>query len=139
MRSLWLSVHPRWIDAILSGHKSVELRRRPPGVSSGTEALLYSTSPVCQLVARATVETVVERPLEELWRSHGSCAAVSRREFDEYFSGRETGTAIELGEVMQLVRPVGLEALRGLGIRPAQGWRYLPADSTHELMRLAAS
>lgn len=134
MKNLWLSINPRWIEAIFDGRKSVELRRRAPTVDNGAEAVLYSTSPESSVVGRAVVEGIVELPLDELWAEYGENAAVARSEFLEYFSGRDTGTAIELGWVTRLERPIGLDEIRDAGFEPAQGWRYLSGEATDSLL-----
>ena len=133
-RDLWLSIHPRWANAIVDGRKTVELRRRAPGVEPGATALLYATSPDCCLVATALVRGVVSLPLPQLWAQFGNPAAVTRAEFRRYFRGKRTGAAIELEAVRSLAAPVGLHRLRELGIRPAQGWRYLPPTSVERLL-----
>ncbi len=126
MRDLWLSIHPRWINAIVDGRKTVELRRRAPSVEPGATAVLYATSPDCCVVGSVVVSSVVSMPLGQLWEQYGLSAAVTRREFYRYFHGVSAGSAIEFGTVRTLADPVGLHQLRELGIRPAQGWRYLP-------------
>lgn len=137
MRGLWLSINPRWIDSIVAGRKTVELRRRSPTVEPGAVALLYSTSPTSELVALARVHSVVQEPLESLWRRFGKAADVTPTEFADYFDGLTVGAAIQLESVERLVNPVELCELRRLGVEPAQGWRYLDAAMTEALLKSA--
>lgn len=139
MRGLWLSINPRWIDAIITGRKTVELRRRAPHVEHGALGVLYSTSPISKLVAIARVESVVRKPLDSLWSEFEKSSAVSRTEFLQYFDGLSEGAAIKLASVETLVEPIDLGALRAIGMEPAQGWRYLDAPAARALLDLAGS
>lgn len=134
MRDLWLSVHPRWASAILSGSKTVELRRRAPQLEPRSRALVYATTPVKAVLGYSVVQQIVSLPLDELWRVHGSGSGVSKGEFDRYFSGLESGVGIVLGEAAWLDRAVPLSELRDRGELPAQGWRYLRRRSMDQLI-----
>ncbi|MCP3911832.1 MAG: ASCH domain-containing protein [Actinomycetia bacterium] len=134
MRDLWLSLHPRWADAIMSGRKTVELRRRAPTVDPGATAVLYATMPECAVIGTAEVRSVESLRLGPLWRQFGSEAAVTQAEFRDYFCGASDGCAIQLGEVRALAEPIGLEKIREVGLQPAQGWRYLSQASVEHLL-----
>lgn len=123
---LWLSIHPRYVDAILAGEKSIELRRRKPRISEGP-ALIYATSPRMELVATAWMSSVTQEPLGPLWQTAKDSAFVSRSEFHEYFSGLELGTALHLCRVEPFASAITLERLRKLwrGFQPPQGFRYI--------------
>src|SRR5512136_2806234 len=101
---LLLSIHPRYVDAILSGTKRVEHRRQRPRLASG-QALIYATSPRKALVANFRVASVVRAPLAELWRSVRDVAGVSRGEFDAYFEGLKEGVGIWITDVVELAEP----------------------------------
>lgn len=124
--TLLLSIHPRFVDAILNGTKQVELRRRRPRVSDG-RALIYATAPRMELVASFQVASLVQGPLDLLWRSVRKTAGISRLEFDAYFSGLETGVAIGIGGITRLPTPIPLRELRRIwaGFQPPQGFRYV--------------
>ena len=53
-----LSIHPRHVASILSGAKTVELRRTRPNVHPGQAIAIYSTNPESALVAAGRVERV---------------------------------------------------------------------------------
>lgn len=123
---LLLSIHPKYVDAILLGEKSIELRRRKPRIKSGP-MLIYASSPRMELAAEAWVESVTQAPLNLLWQAVRYEASVSRNEFDAYFNGLELGTALHLKRVRPLADTISLERLRELwqGFHPPQGFRYL--------------
>jgi predicted transcriptional regulator len=122
---LLLSIHPRYVDAILAGSKTVELRRRRPRIESG-KALIYASAPRMELVASFRVAKIVRAPLGSLWQAVRHVAGISRQEFDAYFSGLQSGVAISIADVTEF-GPVPLDDLRAAwdGFHPPQGFRYL--------------
>jgi predicted transcriptional regulator len=55
-----LSIRPTYVERILDGRKTIELRRRfPTSAACGSSVLVYSTSPVQSLVATASLESVI--------------------------------------------------------------------------------
>lgn len=136
---LLLSIRPRFADAILAGTKTVELRRQVPRLAPRDEVLVYSTVPTGAVVGSFTVEEVVQFPLRELWRRFGPNAGVSRVEFNDYFSGLETGVGIHIRSVQRFESPVSLLALRKLwpGFHPPQSFRYFDPSEVESLLQLA--
>ena len=57
-RMIVLSLKPRYAEAILSGAKTVELRRIEPKLSVPTRALIYASTPVKALLGTCIVERV---------------------------------------------------------------------------------
>jgi predicted transcriptional regulator len=140
---LLLSIHPKYVDAIMAGEKTVELRRRKPSIESGL-ALIYATSPRKELVASFEISSVRRTPLVLLWQAVRDSAGVSRREFYSYFAGQNTGVAIQIRKVMAFHEPIPLDDLREMwrGFQPPQGFCYLTGEQTAKLrigdMRMAA-
>ena len=122
-----LSIRPKFIDRILDGRKTIELRRRFPVTTQGDRAiaLLYSTSPIQSIVAVANLRSVTELPVHALWRQFGAAAAVTRDEFDAYFQGVSSGYALRLTSVKQLVKPIHLTDLASkFEFSPPQSYCY---------------
>ena len=125
-RVLLLSIQPRFTDALVSGQKSVELRRSRMQAAPGCQVLLYSSSPVKALVATAVLERIDCRDPEDLWSRSGAVTAVTKAEFDAYFAGAERAYGLHLRDIASLRAPVSLRDLReGLGVEPPQSFRYL--------------
>lgn len=125
--TLFLSLRPRFAELLLSGHKSVELRRVRPAVSEGTPVLLYASSPQMTLIGRAQVAGVEVGPTAQIWRAHGPHTGITRKEYDNYFSGLEHAVAIKLVNIHRLQKPRPLTDLRQrlAGFQPPQSYRYL--------------
>lgn len=125
--ALFLSLRPRFAELLLSGEKSVELRRVRPSVSAGTTVLLYASSPRMTLVGRAQVAEVDVGRLGQIWRKYGADTGISQREYRDYFAGLQNAVAIKLIDVQRLAKPRPLDDLRQrlAGFQPPQSYRYL--------------
>lgn len=136
---LILSLRPRFADMILSGHKTVELRRtRPAQAGRGSRVLLYVASPQRHLVGVCSVGEIDEGSPVELWKRVGDDAGVNRAEFLEYFDGARRAVAIELRSVRALPSPVKLRDLRSRwhGFQPPQSFRYMAPATARRLPAL---
>jgi predicted transcriptional regulator len=126
-RDMIFSIRPVHAEKILDGTKTVELRRRfTGGVRPGTLALIYSTSPTSALTGSARIKDVQRLAVPDLWRRHRTGACLHKREFEDYFSGLDSGYAIVLTSAKPLPRPVGLPELRErFGFEPPQSYQYI--------------
>lgn len=129
-RLLFLSVKPRFANAILDGSKTIELRRRPPLIETPTEALIYSSSPAMELAGACWVNDIVAMAPWTLWRAYGKQCGVSRREFMDYFDGLDIAHGLILSKVHRFVSPVHLADIRveHEGFQPPQSYRYVAPD-----------
>ncbi len=116
-----ISIRPIFADAILSGKKTVELRRRIPSLELGTRLWIYATLPVGAVVGSALVHSFCNASPSELWRRYCERAAITRTDFNNYFSGTDHGVGIELSSV-QKIEPIPIEYLRVMrgGFNPPQ-------------------
>lgn len=131
-RDILVSIHPTYAAKILSGQKTVELRRKFPEASAiGATVLIYSTSPVQAIVGYARIKNVLRLPVEQIWQDHGEAACLERHDFDAYFDGLDYGFAILLGGVKTLKRQLNALELRNeFGFVPPQSFRYLDEGYT---------
>lgn len=145
-RDLLISIHPEHLDAMRAGEKTVELRRVRPSIAPGSRVVFYETAPVAAVVAMAVVAEVFQTSPARLWRVVGDRSACTRREFFEYFGGRDIGYAIAFDSLRTLAKPVTRARLqRRLGsFHPPQSYRYLDGARTGDrplmqLLRLTQS
>ena len=134
-RLLFLSVKPVFAEAILSGTKTIELRRSRPRISVPTDALIYASSPTMALVGECVVDDITEWQLTDLWRSLGPQTGVDRITFDRYFAGAEHAVALHLTHVRRLANSVPLEDIRDRveGFEPPQSFRYVSRAKSEAL------
>lgn len=128
--ALFLSLKPRFAEMILSGRKTVELRRVRPKIGESTVAVFYATSPAQLIVGTSRIEGVETDPPAEVWRRFGPACGLTRKEFDAYFAGAETAVAIRLAEPHRLGEGIPLAEFRQRwhGFEPPQSFRYLDAS-----------
>ena len=139
-RMMILSLRPRFADAILSGVKTVELRRTEPKIRIPTRALIYASTPVQALLGTCVVTSVESGHLGTLWQVHSAGSGLDHAEFLSYFEGVEAGTALSLASPRRFRRPVPLEELRSRpkGFRPPQSFSSVDAETGNRLLQMAA-
>lgn len=118
-----MSLHPAYADAILSGQKTVEFRKRPLA-DDVRYVVMYSTKPVGEVVGVFGIAAQETADPESAWARFGTLGAIQEKDFFRYFEGAENAVAIHLEEVFPLPRSVTLE--EGTGVkRPPQSFQYL--------------
>lgn len=127
---LFLSIHPRFVDKILSGEKTIELRRRRPRSVAGEWIAIYATTPERQLRGIARVTEVRVGGVRDMWPEARLQAGVTKKEYESYFSECERAVGIVLADPVSFAEPVSLERLRELwpNFQPPQGFRYLDQE-----------
>lgn len=125
-RDVVFSIRPDYCEKIVSGAKTVELRRRfPMSVPMGTTALIYATSPTRALLGIAEIGEVHRCAPEEIWKAFAERACIERKDFDTYFRGVERGYVIELKRARRLRRTLNLSELRDrFNFEPPQSFLY---------------
>lgn len=123
-RILLMSIKPQWVDAIVAGDKTYELRRRAPRIQEPTPAIIYSSKPDCCIRAKCFAEEVLVGHPEFIWEKVGERTGVTRDLFNTYFAGLDNAHAIRLSRVVR-TRRVGLAELRReIAFVPPQSWSW---------------
>lgn len=139
-RMVVLSLRPRFAEAILTGDKTVELRRTEPKIEVPTRALLYAASPVRSLIGTCIIASVWSANLGDIWRKHRQEVGLPYREFQQYFKGVDKGTALALIQPREFSRWVPLQDLqaRREGFRPPQSFAYVDTKTGGQFIQMAA-
>lgn len=121
------SIRPAYAQAILDGTKHVEFRRTPlsPEVA---HVVVYSTSPVQQVVGTFDVEGVDNDSPAVLWDRYAHVGGITRDAYDAYFTGCESAYAIRVRRPVPLATPLSLGRVRP-GLRPPQSFQYLDEEA----------
>lgn len=139
-RVLLLSLRPRFADAILSGTKTVELRRRPVNAEPGTQVILYSSSPVTAVVGTARLSGVTVSDPETAWSKHQHFLGLTKDEYDGYLDGSANAYLLHLTQVCTLNEPLHLHQLRQDGaFHPPQSFRYIASSDPLPLRELVGA
>ena len=94
MEQAILSLKPQYVELILSGKKTVELRNRIVRMEPGTVIWIYATKPVGGIVALAELDSVVHDTPAEIWVQYGREICIDRAHFDSYINNRESVSAL---------------------------------------------
>lgn len=124
---LLISIQSRYADAILSGTKTVELRRRPPR-SHPPVAVIYGSGVDRSVLGTASIEAIHTGTPAEIWEAFSAVAGVTRDEFDAYFADSDDASALELAAPRRAAEALPLDELRAMGLEPPQSWRYVDSD-----------
>ena len=124
MSNVLMSIKPKYVEMLLSGKKTVEIRRRQVRLAPGTRIWIYATSPWSEIVATATVEAVRCATPDQIWNQYAVSVGIERREFDSYSEGRDVISAISLDNVRRLDKPLPFRNGR-CGFHPPQSYAKL--------------
>ena len=134
-RLMILSIHPRHIANIMSGAKTVELRRTRPAAQPGQPVALYATAPTSAVVATCIIESISTGSPSTIKEQTLAASKIGTGEFDSYFSSSEQAVAIRLAKVAALPSPITLAELRGSdGWHPPQTWHFLAGEKLLQII-----
>jgi len=125
-----LSIRPKYVESILNGKKLYEFRRsifKDPEVE---RVYIYSTSPVRKIVGYFVLRKIIEKNPASLWSECHSSAGIDEEEFFSYFSDKEVGYALRIGDVHTFDVPMDPQGIIP-GFRPPQNFMYAP-EGFHE-------
>lgn len=100
-----LSIKPEYVRRILTGEKTYEFRKRIFSRRDVDTIIIYTTSPVCQLLAEARITGILQDTPQGLWNRTHQHGGISRDKFMRYFQDRDTAYAIQLGELTRFDTP----------------------------------
>ena len=125
-----LSLKPQYVELILSGKKTVELRNRVVRMEPGTVIWIYATKPVGGIVALAELDSVVHDTPAQIWVRYEREMCIDRAHFDSYIDNRESVSALILSSVRELKQSVTLDWIRrSVGnFQPPQFYSRLSLD-----------
>lgn len=131
MCDILISIKPKHVKDLLSGIKTVELRRRALRIPVGTRIWVYSTLPDAHVRMVATVEKLEEWAPSTIWRKNSKKMALSKLEYDGYVEGCSKVCALHLSSVTPLSNPLPLQKLRDKqqGCNPPQFFKFLDTNS----------
>ncbi|NOG45217.1 MAG: ASCH domain-containing protein [Calditrichaeota bacterium] len=112
--NLILSIHPHYIDKILSGDKTVELRRSFSTKWIGSKAVLYSTSPSREIKGYVTINNIEKDTPEKIWDKYKHRIGTDRNNFEKYCKNKEKIYAIEMDEIKKYVSGIPITQIEGI-------------------------
>lgn len=132
-RDFLLSIKPEYAFKILSGEKSIELRRSFPAINGHPALILiYASSPIKAIVGCALLKKVEKLPVMRLWNKYGKKACIHIDKFEDYFEGKDEGFALFLDRPITFSKALKSEELDDF--YPPQSYKYLN-DELYELLK----
>ncbi|MBQ6742987.1 MAG: ASCH domain-containing protein [Bacteroidales bacterium] len=117
-----ISIHPVFVEKILSGEKKYEFRKYfPAGVRY---MLVYTTSPVKRITALVEIDTVLCDSPRNIWNKTRKQAGITKRFYDTYFKDKGMAYAVRLKKARVLNNPLQISDLKGIKAAP-QSYIYL--------------
>lgn len=125
---LLLSIKPEYVNKILDGQKTVELRKTRPKIKEGDFILVYASSPQKSLVGWAEVQNIVCDSPKKLWKEVQYSAGITKQEFDSYYQKSRLGIGISIK--FNSTQKLSLEKVRERWhqFKPPQSFYYLKED-----------
>ncbi|MCS1359205.1 ASCH domain-containing protein, partial [Escherichia coli] len=115
---------PEFAESILNGYKKFEFRKTIFRNKEVRAVIIYATMPVGKVIGEFEIEKVLSSQPDELWNMTKKYAGITRDFFDEYFSERDKGFAIEVKNPLRYDTPIPLNELIP-GAVPPQSFRYI--------------
>lgn len=135
---LLISLEERHANNILSGKKTVELRRRKMHVEEGAIVWLYVKTPIAAVVGYAEVSDHQYAAPSTIWRKLGGVTGLHYKEFKSYFADSTKAFALGLKNPRALETPIKLTELRELSQNFQPPQFYLKVLMKSPLQRLLA-
>jgi predicted transcriptional regulator len=118
-----LSIKPKYAEAILSGNKKCEFRKKilPKKIRF---VIIYSTSPVGKIVGTFKIKRQDHGSPSEIWKRHKRNAGITHEEYENYYNQSKQAVCIEIESVNKLKQPIDPYKETNDFVAP-QSFRYL--------------
>lgn len=122
MRTILLSIKPKYSKLIFDGSKKFEFRKII-AKKAVDKIIVYSSSPDKVIIGEVYVTGIISMKKKNLWEFTKQYAGITEDEFFSYFDKNEVGYAYKLGKVEKYKKP---KQLKDLGVEKApQSFIYL--------------
>lgn len=124
---LLISIKGKYVEEIVSGRKTIELRKSMPKVKAGDTVIIYTTQPRKAVTAIATVKNVLRLTPEKMWHDHSKSLGIDKEDFWQYYDGCRFAIGIEMQSVIELDTEILLSAIKLIypSFTPPQTFKYL--------------
>ncbi len=103
--SVLLSIKPKYVKKIEQGSKLYEFRKSIFKQDTN-EIWVYASAPIKQIVGKILVDKIIEDTPQNLWSNCYSLAGINKKDFFEYFKGKDKGYAIKIREYKSFTKPI---------------------------------
>ena len=130
MNNFLISIKPKYVNRMLSGEKSIEIRRRSVNLPDGALLWIYATLPLGCILAVAGVEGIVTDKPHKIWSKYASQIGVGEDEYATYVRNCNRISAIKIRSIDK-IKPIPLSLLKSQvkSFHPPQFMARLNDDS----------
>jgi len=101
-----LSIKPKYAEAIFSGTKKYEFRRRIFKQKDLGKIYVYSNSTVKKIVGSFEIEKILTGTPAEIWEKCNLHGGITKEDFFEYFEGSDTAFGIKIKDATAFEPPL---------------------------------
>lgn len=129
---LLISIKEKYVSKIISGKKTIELRKAQPKVKAGDTVIIYTTQPKKAVTAIASVKRIIKLSPQNMWDQYKNYLGIEKAEYDAYYRDNSFAVGIELCDVVQLDAEILLSAIKLIhpAFTPPQTFKYLDKFQT---------
>ncbi|MBE9601481.1 ASCH domain-containing protein [Pedobacter sp. MC2016-24] len=127
-----ISVKEKYVAEMLTGRKTIELRKAKPKAYPGDTLIIYTTQPRKAITAVALVKNIITCPPAEMWEKYNAKLGIDKASFDNYYGGVNKAIGIEMTEISALNAEILLSAIKTIqpNFTPPQTFKYLNKFAT---------
>jgi predicted transcriptional regulator len=127
-----MSVHRKYARLLMTGKKTIELRKNRVKIPPGSRVWFYVTGKWKRIMCTAIVSRVQHMHPSTAWAIHERAMAMNRSEFDSYTSSHRVVSAIYLENAEVFIGPSLAQIRRDVGEhwRPPQSYTSLRRGTT---------
>lgn len=118
-----LSIKPEFAYKIFNGSKKYEFRKAIFKNDNVTSVIVYASSPVQKVIGEFEIGKIFNNDLDTLWNLTKEHSGITKDFFDEYFSKREKGFAIQVKKKKKYKIPKCLKT--DFNLHPPQSFAYV--------------
>ena len=127
--SILLSIKPIYAALILSGKKTIELRKKFSKDFVDCRIYLYSTYPARKIVGTVDIKSVESVSIDEISANYIDKACVDEKTLHNYYNNNKTGIIIEVENPVEFTKPVELAQLRIMKHLPHNSHRKIHMEN----------
>lgn len=131
MNNAIISLKPKYVKKILSGEKTIEIRRRKINLLPGTQLWIYATLPWGSIEAVTEIKSIISESPGMLWKMHSSQLGITKKEYDLYVKGCNEVTVMTFMTIRKIDPSPNLRFLKSniKNFHPPQFFMRIPDNS----------
>ena len=117
-----MSIKPQYVEKIISKEKTYEFRKSI-FKKEVNNVIIYATSPEKKIVGSFELEDIIKDTPSNLWNNFSDKAGISKKDFFDYFKGKDVGFALKIGKLNILDDFIDVDCLEDF--RAPQSFMYV--------------